>query len=187
MSDFEITESADIVRGAGGEIWFDGATVTKIESRAIYTAYNHTLYTGSVVDIMIRMKLEYQAGFNTILNGVYSARVDESTSLDIDALVSVIQEKDFNFNFFHSQLSDDVSENYEIEITDTSVLKLFDSLPIKALGGKIWLANENEAIAMMEDYHASLGRDSKNAVFSKTLRDKLDKAIREKAVKFLQR
>ena len=27
MSDFEITESVDVVKGGGGEVWFDGATV----------------------------------------------------------------------------------------------------------------------------------------------------------------
>lgn len=107
--------------------------------------------------------------------------------IDADTLVSTIQENDFNFNFFHSQLSDDVSENYEIEVTDTSVLKLFDSLPVTALGGKIWLANESDAIAMMEDYQAALGRNSKNTIFSKTLRNKVDKAIRDKAIKFLRR
>lgn len=187
MSDFEITESVDVVKGGGGEVWFDGATVTKIESRAIYTADKHTLYTGNVVDIMMRIKLEYQAGFNMILNGIYSTRVNEPAGIDTDTLVSTIQENDFNFNFFHSQLSDDVSENYEIEVTDTSVLKLFDSLPVNALGGKIWLANESDAIAMMEDYQAALGRNSKNTIFSKTLRNKVDKAIRDKAIKFLRR
>ena len=187
MSEFEITESSDIVRGGGGEVWFDGASVTKIESRAIYTADKHTLYTGNVIEIMIRIKLEYKAGFNMILTGIYSTRVDEPTSIDIDALVNIIQENNFNFNFFHSQLSDDVSENYEIEITDTSVLKLFNSLPITALGGKIWLADESDAIAMTEDYQAFLGCNSKSTIFSKTLRNKIDKTIREKAIKFLRR
>ena len=40
---------------------------------------------------------------------------------------------------------------------------------------------------MMEEYQASLGRDLKDSHFSKTLRNKIDKAIREKAIKFLRR
>lgn len=47
--------------------------------------------------------------------------------------------------------------------------------------------SEAREARLTEDYQAALGRNSKNTIFSKTLRNKVDKAIRDKAIKFLRR
>lgn len=93
---------------------------------------------------------------------------------------------EFHFNFFHSRLSSDAGENYAIEITDTSTVKLFEGLPFTTQGGNIYLSSSDDAVAMMEEYQATLGRGVKKSSFSKTLRNKIDKTIREKAIKFLR-
>lgn len=93
---------------------------------------------------------------------------------------------EFHFNFFHSQLSSDAGENYAIEVTDTSTVKLFEGLPFTTQGGNIYLSSSDDAIAMMEEYQATLGRGVKKSSFSKTLRNKIDKTIREKAIKFFR-